>query len=58
MPFRAVVDRSYGVDYVFAGEGVGGGYLGGAGGAAIEGAAFGEEGGTCGGVDGAVLVEK
>lgn len=58
MPFCAVVDGPYGVDYVFAGEVVGGGYFGGAGGAAVEGAAFGEEGGTGGGVDGAVLVGR
>ncbi len=55
MPFGAVVDGADGVDDVFAGEGVGGGYFGGAGGAAVEGAAFVEEGGTGGGVDGAVL---
>lgn len=34
------VDRADGVDYVGAGEGVGGGYFGGAGGAAAKSAAF------------------
>ncbi len=58
MPFRAFVDGSYGVDDVFAGEGVGGGHLGGASGAVVEGAAFVEEGGTGGGVDGTVLVGR
>lgn len=43
------------MDDVFTGESMGGGYFGGAGGAAVKCAAFGEEGGAGGGVDCAVL---
>ena len=50
-----VVYGSHSVDDVRGWEGVGGGYLGGAGGAAVESAAFAEEGWAGGGVNGAVL---
>ena len=56
MPFRTCVDGAHGVDDVGAWEGVGGGELGAAGGAAIQATAFCEEGGTGGGVDGAILL--
>lgn len=49
-----VVYGTHGVDDVGRGEGVRGGYLGGAGGASVQKAAFAEEGGPGGGVDGAV----
>lgn len=50
-----VVYGTYGMDDVRRGEGVRRGYFGGAGGAAVQKAAFAEEGGPGGGVDGAVL---
>lgn len=51
----SVVYGTHGVDYVGRGEFVRGGYFGGAGGAAVEGAAFAEKGWAGCGVDGAVL---
>ena len=51
----SVIYGAYGVDYVGGREGVSGGYLGGPGGAAIQSAAFAEEGWAGSGVDGAVL---
>lgn len=51
----SVVYGAYGVYYVGGGEGVRGGYFGGAGGAAIQSATFAEEGWAGGGMDDAVL---
>lgn len=53
-----VVYGAHGVDYVGRGEVVGGCWFSGAGGAAVESAAFAQEGGARGGVDGAVLEER
>lgn len=54
----SVVYGAYGVDYVGGGEGVRGGYFGGAGGAAVQSATFAEERWAGRGVDGAVLWER
>ena len=51
----SVVYGAYGVDYVGGRQLVSGGYLGVAGGAAIQSAAFTEEGWAGSGMDGAVL---
>ena len=50
-----MIDGANGVNYVGGGEFMGGGYLGGARLAAIEGSAFIKERGTSGSVDGAIL---
>lgn len=56
--FGAVVNGADGVNYVFAGEVVGGSELGGAGGTAVQLAAFIQERRAGSGVDGAVLGGK
>ena len=51
----AVVDGSNGVNYVGGGEFIGGGHFCGTGAAAVQEAAFAEEGGAGGGVNSAIL---